>query len=89
MFTDFIEYVHYALVAWNTSIMAATILREEDLSKSNISNKDGKAKPTAATATIIQGEDDEDWPAAVVVHKDDKPKSEQTSNQRRKSRSKL
>ena len=68
--------------------MAATILREEeDLSKSSISNMDMKVKATAATATIIQGEDDEDWPAAVVVKKDDKPKSEQTPNPRRKSRS--
>ena len=48
---------------------------------------DMKVKATAATATIIQGEDDEDWPAAVVVKKDDKPKSEQTPNPRRKSRS--
>ena len=70
--------------------MAATICQEElEHTKSSISNKDSEAKPTTATATIIQGEEDEDWPAAVIVKKDDKPKSEQTSNPRRRSRSKL
>ena len=67
--------------------MAATLCQEElEDTKSNISNMDRKAKPTAPTATIIQGEDEEDWPAAVIVKKDDKPKSERTSNPRRRSR---
>ena len=69
--------------------MAATIgevSNELSQPKSNIS---GKEKGNVTSATIIQGEGEEEWPSPVIAQKADTAKVEQKPNPRRKSRSKI